>query len=211
MEYDVDNHLTQWTDPNGTVCAHAFDGLDRLLSRAVTRGPGVRGAVGETHGYDGVSRRTLLATDDGAGNPVACLFAYDSLDNPTKDQQGALSVDSVHDGVSNKTQCTYPGGFSGPRRVLTLAYDDLNRHRSVSDGSGPIATRHYKGPHRLERRTYGNDASPISRVSVGYDAHPRPVALASHGAAAPRSRISEYGYDREHHRLFEKRGMTETS
>ena len=203
--FDTDDHLTVWTDQNGTQADMTHDGLDRLLSRSVAPGPGVIGSTSETFGYDGASRVTLAQNNDGI-NPgmMDCLFEYDSLSNRTKDQQATLAVDSLYDAVSNRTQITYPGRFGGGRRTLTLAYDDLNRFRSISD-SETIATMHYRGSSRLERRNYGVDASPVSKLDVAYDALPR-VTLMDHtlGGGAQIARF-EYGHDRAHHRLYEKR------
>ena len=205
-QFDTDNHVTQWTDQNGSIVVMNYDGLDRLLGRTVTRGTGVVGSTLENFGYDGAGRTTLAQNDDGI-NPGTMdrLFEYDSLSNRTKDQQGILSVDSVFDGVANRTQITYPGQFGDGRRVVTLAYDSLNRLQAASDSGGPISTMHYKGPARLERRTYGVDATPFSRLDVTYDTLPRTIDM-NHttGAAATIARF-QYGYDRRHNRLFEKR------
>ncbi len=202
-QYNEDDNNTQWTDANGTVCLHAFDGLNRLKTKTVTRGPGVLGATYETIGYDGASQATKIESDDILGGVLTCRFEYDSLGNTTKDQN-AGTVDSVYDGVGNRVQCTYPGGFGGPRRVLTTAYDNLNRMQSVSDAA-PIANFHYKGPVRCERRTYGPDATPISFVDCLYDAYPREIVKHHQTGAGGLIARFEYGYDKEHHRLFEKR------
>ncbi len=84
-----------------------MDGLNRLKSKTVTRGPGVLGATYETIGYDGASQATKIETDDVLGGVLLCRFEYDSLDNTTKDAN-AGTVDSVHDGVGNRTQVTIP-------------------------------------------------------------------------------------------------------
>ncbi len=77
--------------------------------------------------------------------------------------------------------------------------------QSVSDGVGPIATWHYKGPSRLERRTYGPDATPISFVDCLYDSYPREIVKHHMTGSGGMIARFEYGHDREHHRLFEKR------
>ncbi len=203
--YDTDNQNTQWTDPNGTTCLQMFDGIGRLVDKAIVLGPGVVGTTFERIGFDGASRATRIEGNDILGNTLTCRFEFDSLDNTTKDQN-AGTVDSVHDGVGNRTQVTYPGEIGGPgRRVLGIAYDNLNRMQSVSDGVEPIATWHYKGPARVERRTYGPDAAPISFVDCLYDAYPREVVKHHMTGAGGMIARFEYGYDREHHRLFEKR------
>jgi len=205
--WNEDNHNTQWTDANGTQCTQAFDGLERLKRREVAARPVyVLGATYEEFGYDGASQTTKVETDDIFGNTLLCRFEYDSMDNRTQDKQGSLSVDSVHDGVGNRTDILYPGRIGGTgRRALDLAYDELNRMQSVADGAGPVANWHYKGPTRLERRTYGNDAAPHSKTDCYYDGYPREFAKWHQTPAGLPIARFDYGYDREHHRLFEKR------
>jgi RHS repeat-associated core domain len=213
-QFDTDNHLIQWTDQNGTTVAMTYDGVNRLLGRTLGTHPAfVIGGTFETFGYDGNNRVTHAVNDDGIMGSMTCDFEYDSLSNRTKDQQGALSVDSVYDGVSNRTQITYPGQFGGGRRVLTQSFDNLNRLQSICDvgansicDSGEtIATKHYKGPHRLERGTYGSDATPISKLDVGYDTLPRIVDMNHRTGANAMIAEFQYGFDRMSHRLFEKR------
>jgi RHS repeat-associated protein len=73
------------------------------------------------------------------------------------------------------------------------------------DAGETIATYHYKGPSRLEKRTYGPDGTPISKMEPTYDNLPRLIDM-NHttGAGAQIARF-QYGHDRESHRLFEKR------
>ncbi len=103
-------------------------------------------------------------------------------------------------------QVTYSGEIGGAgRRVLATPHDALNRMQSVADGAGTIATWHYKGPARIERRTYGPDATPISFVDCLYDSYPREIVKHHMTGAGGMIARFEYGHDREHHRLFEKR------
>ncbi len=105
--YDTDSLNTQWTDPNGTTCLQMFDGIGRLVDKAVVPGAGVVGTTFERIGFDGASRATRIEGNDILGNTLTCRFEYDSLDNTTKDAN-AGTVDSVHDGVGNRTQVTIP-------------------------------------------------------------------------------------------------------
>lgn len=54
----------------------------------------------------------------------------------------------------------YPGGC-----VVTSTYDGLERKQSISDQNGLVATYDYVGPHRIERREYGNG----TRADFTYD------------------------------------------
>ncbi|MFQ5507387.1 MAG: RHS repeat domain-containing protein, partial [Planctomycetota bacterium] len=211
--YNTDNQLIGWTDQNGTIATMRnvdYDGLSRLRLRKITPSTAfpVKGCTEERFFYDGASRATLIQNNDIFSRTafMSCVFGYDSLDNRTLDQQATWRVDSVFDGVSNRVRCTYPGDFGGPgRRQLSGVFDRLNRLRSVSDSAGVIATMHYKGPTRLERRTYGVDATPISKLDCGYDKLPRLIDMVHQTGASQLIAGFQYGHDRMHHRLFEKR------
>jgi RHS repeat-associated protein len=205
-QYDADHQRTQVTDPNGSVATTTFDGLGRPLSRTVVRGAGVQGSTAETFGYDGSSRVTFAQNDDGiSAGTVDCLLEYDSFDNRTKEQQGAFAVDSTFDELSNRTAVTYPGKFGGGRRTLTHAFDALDRLQSIAEGAARLSTYHYKGPSRIERRTYGTDATPFSKLDLLYDAAERVIDLSHTAGGGGAIAGFQYGYDRMHHRLFEKR------
>ena len=205
--YDVDGRVDSWTDARGSSCVHGYDGLDRLLTRSVTPGAGVLGSTSETYGYDGANHITLAQTDDWLGTgDLICTFEYDSHGNRTRDDQGGLRVDSEYDNRGNRTRVTYPGRFGGGRRVLDNTFDSLYRRRAVVDmDNGTVAEWRYKGSRRIERRTYGPFASPVSRLDRVYDGLPRVTDMHHRtGAGATIARL-QYGYDRMHNRLFEKR------
>jgi RHS repeat-associated protein len=212
--FDTDNQVTDWMDQNLTTVTMTYDGLDRLLGRTLGSHPVyVIGSTFETFGYDGDGRITHTVNDDGITGSMTCDLEYDSLSNRTKDQQGTLAVDSLFDNVSNRTQITYPGQFGGGRRVLTQAFDSLNRLQSicdvgtnsVCDAGETIATMHYKGPSRLERRTDGTDGTPVSKLDVAYDSLPRIIDMNHRTGANAIIAEFQYGFDRMNHRLFEKR------
>ena len=208
QSYNTDNQVVAWTDQNGTTCTLTYDGLARTVERRANRATGVLGATVERIGYDGASRTTIVQSDDIFSSTLMnCVFRYDSLSNRVFDGQGALSVLSSYDGVSNRLSCSYPASFFGSgRRTLTMTYDALNRQQTTSDPSGLIVTHAYKGPTRLERRSYRFGQTAVSRLDCAYDAFPRLIEL-EHRALSQTTAFAgfHYGYDREHHRLFEKR------
>jgi RHS repeat-associated protein len=207
LQYDTDDHVVTWTDPNGSVSAMTFDGLDHVLTRSISRGPGVLGVTFESFGYDGAGRPTFADGDDGF-NPgsLPTLIDYDSMSNPIRETEGPYSVDSSFDGASNRVATTYPGGFGAGRAQVSRTFDELNRLRQVSEDAGVIATLHYKGGRsRLERRTYGPDASPIASLDVLYDPLPRPIDLNYSSPIDGTIERFQYGYDRMGNQLFEKR------
>ncbi len=210
--YDRDSKNVGLTDQNGTQVTIAYDGLHRPVSHLVARAVGVSGSAFENFGYDGASRLVRATNDDGLNlAPNTRSFDYDSLDNVIRDVQAGKPVDASYDGVSNRVQLTYPGDVASPGRLgLAFTFDGLNRLRDVLAGGVPIITKHYKGPRRLERRNYGSDAFPVATFDVSWDSRPRPVDVKhTFGplSTTPGLVIShfQYGYDREDHRLFEKR------
>lgn len=205
-EYDEDDRLESWVDQNGSQCGQIFDGLGRLVRRDVTRGVGVFGTTFEEFGYDGVGRVTRVQSDNGFSPAVmVCLFAYDSHSNRTLDDQDGLAVVSGYDGVGNRTSFSYPESFLGAgRREFEAEFDALNRACAIRDVvAGPITNYHYKGPSRVERRTYGPESSPFSQVDFAYDDVPRVIEMAHSASGAVFAGV-QYGYDREHNRTFEK-------
>jgi len=204
--YDNDHHVTTWTDPKGTVCTQDWDGLDRLIARDVTVfGSGVLGSSFEDLGYDGLSRITHTANDDGIAGSMTCDFRYDSFSNTVREDQMGTLVMSGFDGLSNRTSLTYPLKFGGGTRALTYTYDALNRRRAtVSDGS-TLSTHSYKGPRRLARRTNGIDATPSSKLDLSYDSDPRVIELLHRTGSNVLIAGFQYGHDRMDHRQFEKR------
>ena len=206
--WNIDNQVAEWTDENQTSCQQTFNGLNLLLDRIVAPGPGVIGSNSESYGYDGARRPTKLDSPDGINPGVRALrLKWDSLSNLTQEDQAGKLVDSVFDGVGNRTSCTYPGEVGGPgRRALTATFDNLNRLQSLTSANpaGPVATWHYKGPNRVERRNYGPDATPVATLNASYDAMPRVIVLDHTGTQGQVAKF-EYGHDRGHHRLYEKR------
>ena len=85
-------------------------------------GSGVIGSTLEEFGYDGASRVTLARNNDGI-NPgtMACIFAYDSLSNRTRDDQMGIAVLSEYDGVGNRTKLTYPAHSSAGEAASSTA------------------------------------------------------------------------------------------
>src|SRR5207237_571775 len=88
-KFDLDDHVVQTTDPNGTVVQRGYDGSSRLLSVGVITkarnlagtGQDVLGTTLRAFEYDGLSRiRTAI---DDNGDPtnlgVATDFTYDSI------------------------------------------------------------------------------------------------------------------------------------
>ncbi len=161
--YDVHHNIIIRVDANGSVVSATYDALDRVTAHGIVVGPGVAGTTTfEQFDYDGLSRVVRVEDDDDV-----VTREYDSLSNVVTESLNGRTTASTHDGVGNRLTCTYPGN-----RVITTTYDELDRVKTVADTDGAIAQYDYIGPHRVERREYGNG----TRSDFTYDGIlPNPV------------------------------------
>src|SRR5207249_2580905 len=81
---------------------------------------------------------------------------YDSLSQVTQETLNGGTTSSVYDGAGNLLSCTYPGG-----RVITTAYDELERPKTIRDSNGLVAAYEYAGMDRVRRRDYGNGTRSV--------------------------------------------------
>jgi YD repeat-containing protein len=174
------------TDANGSVTASAYDALDRVTARAITRAVGVLGTTSEVWKYDGLSRSVHAANDDSI-----VTREYDSLSDLTGETQqfalGSWDLKASFDGVGNKISVTYSAPFASPPsvRTVTTTYDALNREKTISEG-GAVAAYDYIGPNRVERRDSGNN----TRATYDYDGVRRPTRV-THAKIGPPTLIDD--------------------
>jgi hypothetical protein len=189
------------------VVRNAFDALNRLTRVSVERATGIGGTTEVTYEYDGLSRQTRSVDNNGAAaNAQVCEYVYDSLSRVLEDRQNGQPVSTVWSGDGKRLRTVYPGG-----RVINLAYDRLDRVKTIADQAGPISEAFWIGPDLRElRRNYANNTrlsylDDAGGAGIGYDAVQR-VARMRHllpGGAAFADR--EYGYNRSDMRTFERR------
>ena len=170
--FDVHNNLVAKIDANGSAVTNAYDLLNRVTNVTAAPGPGVfTGTTYERYQYDGLSR-AVRAED----NDSLVTRSYDSLSNVTRESQQLLpggpinTLTASFDGVGNKLTNTYPNP-SG--RVISATYDPLNRKRSLAQGTSLIASNFFIGPHRLERRNFGNG----NEMDWAYDNVRQPTSI----------------------------------
>lgn len=154
--YDVHDNAKTTLDANGSLVLASFDELNRPQSKIITPGSGVSNDITqEIYHYDGLSRLVRAQDDDSFLGR-----AYDSMSNMIEesldvtvpfDGMDARVINSVFDGVGNKALCTYPGG-----RQIAVAFDALNRKKTISDDNGLLATYYFVGPSRVTVRSYRN-------------------------------------------------------
>src|SRR5204862_3698255 len=91
---DADSQLIWTTDPNGRTSQRAYDGLGRPLEASVTRGANIAGTTYQAFVWDGLSRLTLSADDNGAaGRGVTAARSFDSVSRVLSEvQQTDLTV-----------------------------------------------------------------------------------------------------------------------
>ncbi|MBI4470495.1 MAG: RHS repeat protein [Acidobacteria bacterium] len=202
--YDRDDHVIRLVDNNGSAIDNAYDAIDRLLRRDVTRAGGVQGTTLQAFEYDGL-RRLVRATDNNdpadAADDVTVRYQYDSLSRVLVEDQNGRLVRSRLDGVGNKLSLTYPNG-----RQIETTFDGLDRIDQIRNPQSaipsPLVDYNYIGPGRVLSRTYSNGVS-LART---YDAVKR-IVKHEHLLANPQQLVAgfEYDYDREENRRFEIR------
>ncbi len=180
--YNVHGDLIRFTDANGSIVNSAFDLFDRPVRRKIAPGPGVsEDTTFERFEYDGRSRMILAEDDDSRVSRI-----YDSLWNVSREVLNGQTTETVHDAVGNALRRVYPGG-----RILSMRYDEIERLKSVADGSGTIVEYDYVGPARVEsRRLPVPDA--VSQYSYDGD---RRLTHTSHTARAGAIDDRTYAWD----------------
>jgi len=219
--HDRDDNIVAMTDPNGTARTAVYDAVNRLIRNDVARGPGVIGTTLQIFEYDGLHRNTFCLDNNDPADPdddAAITLKYDSLSRVLEEEQNGRIVSSDWYAESRRVGLTYPNG-----RELEFAYDRLDRLKSIADSAasiaaglaaplpgGAIAEYDYLGPGRLLearlgnglRRTHLDDAGA---AAVGYDPLRRMTAMRWLDGGDDLVAGFEYGYNRENHRVFERR------
>lgn len=167
--YDAAGNTLTTRDANGSQVASVFDANDRVVSRTISRGPGVIGTTLENYVYDGLSRLTLAQDDDSrvtrSYDSLSRLVSETSALNPPIYTQplpsgAGRTVAYTYDAASNVTAMTYPSG-----RVINQTFDSLNRLSTISSpvGGHPttqlIAQFDFVGRSRYTKRTLGNNTT----------------------------------------------------
>lgn len=205
--YDRDDNLVQVTDPNGTVIKRTYDAINRPVRTEVLQAAaGIAGSKTVTFEYDGLSRLTRSADDN--GDPARTQIServYDSLSRLVEERQNGRAVSSTYSGDGKRLASIYPGG-----RRIDRTFDALDRVQKEMDGAAAVAEFRWIGPQNRELlRLHGNQAvlsylDAAGKQDTGYDATQRPIhqrLLAGGNAVLDR----EYGYNRADQRTFERR------
>ncbi|MBI4092754.1 MAG: RHS repeat-associated core domain-containing protein, partial [Candidatus Kerfeldbacteria bacterium] len=220
--YDKDDHVTQATDPNGSIrtstVSTGYDDLGRKIREDVTRAAGVEGTTIRLYEYDGLSRLTFSNDQDPSpeNDDALVTSSFDSASRLTTQVQNlntgtARTVTNEFSQDNRPIQLTYPNG-----RQITRGFDGLDRVTLVEEGAGTgtgnlivpdanpandIAGFDYIGPSRLLGQNY---ASPNS-VSLGltYDGARRPTRLNFTRSGSPVVDL-RYAYNRSSEKLYEQ-------
>lgn len=168
FDYDVNNNLTDQSDPNNNPTNFAFDTLDRLVDTTDAD-------LGHTtYGYD--DRDNLTSVTDANGNITS--YSYDSFDN-------LISQDSPDTGLTTYTYDEAGNRLSqtDARGITTrYSYDALNRLLSVSypDTSQNITYTYDEndnGQYGIGRLTSQSDAS--GTTAYAYDLRGNVISVTS--------------------------------
>ena len=197
--YDGNNNLTSLTDANGHTTSYSYDAANRPSARQDPLGNRfqlVRDLVGNvtqtTDGngvtnrfsYDVDNRLTLIAYGDGASvtytytadgqratmtdSTGATKYSYDGRNRLVTVATPTGTIKYQYDGAGNRTQLTYPDG-----RIVSRAFDALNRLNTVKDFNNQITTYGYDAVGRPVSAAFPNSTS----ATYQYDDSNRLVAL----------------------------------
>ncbi|MBI4436635.1 MAG: hypothetical protein HY590_04405 [Candidatus Omnitrophica bacterium] len=221
--YDRDDHVTQITDPNGSVrsspATTGYDDLGRKIDEEVTTfGSGVSGIHNNHWQFDGLSRVTFSNNSDGSpeDDDAYVTSTYDSLSRLTSQTQNlnadpARTVTYEYNQDGRLIQLTYPDG-----RKITRGFDGLDRVTLIEEGPGTgtgnlivpdsdpandIATFNYMGPTRPLAQNYVS-TNGVS-LALTYDGDRRPIRY-HHDRSGTVVVDLRYAYNRTGDRLYEQ-------
>ena len=206
--YDRDHNVVQFTDENQTTHTNVFDGINRAISKSVSRTQDIAGTTQWQFEYDGLSRLTK-ATDnndpDLPSDDSAVEREYDSLSRLLTETQNGKVVATTFDGVGNRLALAYPNA-----RVVEMAYDGLDRIDRLQDQDTTpvmIAEYDYLGPRRVIERRYRNGLRlryhDGNNQDIGYDGIKRRTQHQHVNATDTLIAGFSYAYDKEHNRRYE--------
>jgi RHS repeat-associated protein len=164
-EYDPAGNLTTLTDPAKRATTYAYDPADRLtqISYSDKKTPAVK------YEYDPDGNRTTMT--DGTGSTT---YTYDLLDRLVQNTSGHGDTTGYeYDLAGGQTKLAYPGN-----KLITRAYDNTGRLKSVTDWSKNTTTFTYDPDSNLtqttlptstgqqDKTTY-NHADQIMKITMG--------------------------------------------
>ena len=165
---------------------------NRLISRTITKAPGVEGTSTESYLYDGLNRLTK-----GTNDTSVVERRYDSLSRLIEEVQDGKSVQYGYDKVGNPTSIRYPNS-----RLVEREFDLLNRVSRIKQGSDVISTMEFLGrSYRLASKGYQNG----DLVKYLYDQGRRLVNSETKNKNNAILQSFGWGYDSLDLKSFEKR------
>ena len=190
--YDSAGNLLREKQRSGTVVTNTYDNGNRLISRTITKAPGVEGTSTESYIYDGLSRLTK-----GTNDVSVVERRYDSLSRLIEEIQDGKSVQYGYDRVGNSTSIRYPNS-----RLVEREFDLLNRISRVKQGSDIVSTMEFLGrSYRLASKGYQNG----DLVKYLYDQGRRLTSSETKNKNQAILQSFGWGYDSLDLKSFEKR------
>jgi RHS repeat-associated protein len=230
QQYDAMGNLLALIDPNGNMTSYSYDALRRKLSETFANGDKTSWTYDQNGNiqtltepnnariqftYDIADRLIQVGYSDGQnetfsydknGNMLTAVNAYSRVEM-RYDADNRLISETAHGLATSfsyltkerKRRITYPGG-----RVVEEIYDKRNRLATVRDPSQTnpdILVYDYDEGDRVLRKTYGNK----TYSELTYNSNDMPVQLTYYLNQIVRT---EYGYDANDNRMFEKNNFT---
>ena len=230
QQYDAIGNLLALIDPNGNKTTYTYDAMQRKLSETFANGDekrwtydpngNIQSLIDPNNAqiqftYDQVDRLIQVGYPDGQneaftydknGNMLTAVNAhsrvemrYDADNRLISEAINGIATTYSYFTKVRKRQITYPGG-----RVVEEIYDKRNRLATVRDPMQPnpdILVYDYDEGDRVQRKTYGNK----TYSELTYNSNDMPVQLTHYINQIVRT---EYGYDANDNRMFEKNNFT---
>ena len=169
--YDANDNRLTVRRRDGSVITHAYDALNREISRMGAVSCGATTGVYTT--YDLASRKTSVNCGSPTGLGVVG-YGYDSAGRLSGETTLMGTIGYGYDGANNRTSITYPNSSTQGPMVAGYAYDALNHVTAITTNGAAAASYSYDG---LGRRT-GITRPNASSTTYAYDNADRLTSLA---------------------------------
>jgi RHS repeat-associated protein len=195
--YDVNGNVATAVDPNGSSIAAAYDSVDRVTSRSITRASGVIGTTSETIQYDDYGRPTTFQDDD-----TTVAWTYDYLSRIATETEGSNPL--------GQTGRTFSYAYDAADALVGVTYPDTAAESVSRDASGRVSQIQIAGFGTIGAYQYSGarvvSCSQPSGVvdALTFDALRRPTWRTT---ALNSTTLFQYqfAFDAGDHRLLEKR------
>ena len=179
--YDYNGNLVQHVDRNGNIIIMTYDGLNNILSKAVTT-PDGSGSSSNIYTYTITGKMASMSCGENS-----TTYVYDDLGRLiTEAESNGITKDYSYDAGNNKKSLAIKQN-GAVKENTTYTYDNMNRLYQVLENGQLSATYSYDANGNRERLEYTNGNSTEYQYNLGN----KLIQLANKKCA---STISQYNY-----------------